>query len=117
MQTKSRSTPAQLQIFENGARSAHAPEISELDPELELKFRSGPTTGENDGSIYPGFFWTSEKKLKGKNSSFEKTQANFPKKKLKKFSKNSQIRQLPPDVVAQKFFSHENGFKKPVYHQ
>ena len=45
MQRKSRSTPAQLQIFENGARSAHAPEISELDPELELKFRSGPTTG------------------------------------------------------------------------
>ena len=45
MQKKSRSTPAQLQIFENGARSAHAPEILELDPELELKFRSGPTTG------------------------------------------------------------------------
>ena len=44
MQRKSRSTPAQLQIFENGARSAHAPEILEVDPELELKFRSGPTT-------------------------------------------------------------------------
>ena len=48
MQRKSRSTPAQLQIFENGARSAHAPEISELDPELELKFRSGPTTAVSE---------------------------------------------------------------------
>ena len=49
---KSRSAPAQLRIFENGARSAHAPEISELDPELELKFRSGPTTVLDKGSTY-----------------------------------------------------------------
>ena len=44
LQRKPRSAPDQLRIFENGARSAHTPEISELDPELELKFRSGPTT-------------------------------------------------------------------------
>ena len=57
MQRKSRSAPAQLRIFENRARSAHTPETSELDPELELKFRSGPTTGRssNRGSS----FWIS----------------------------------------------------------
>jgi len=44
-------------------------------------------------TLVQAFFWTSEK-----NSSFEKTQANFPKK-LKKFSKNSQIRQLLPNLM------------------
>jgi len=55
------------------------------------------------------FFWTSEKKTQGK-----KTQANFSKK-LKKFSKNSQIRQFPPDLVAKKFFGDENGRKNPNF--
>ena len=59
------------------------------------------------------FFGRPRKKLKGKNSSFEKTQANFPKK-LKKFSKNSQIRQLPPEVVASEIFTDENSKKKLV---
>ena len=55
------------------------------------------------------FFWTSEKKTQGK-----KTQANF-QKNSKKFFKNSQIRQLPPHVVASKIFSDENGDKNPVF--
>ena len=61
------------------------------------------------------FIWTSEKKTQGKKTqALKKTQANFPKK-LKKFSKNSQIRQLPPDLVAKKFFVDENGRKKTKF--
>ena len=62
-----------------------------------------------------GFFLdVRKKKLKGKNSSFEKTQANFLKK-LKKITKNSQIRQLPPDIVASKIFSDEKGEKTQFF--
>ena len=58
---------------------------------------------------YQAFFWTSEKKTQGKKTqALKKTTVNFPKKKLKKFSKYSQIRQIPPDLVASEIFTGEN---------
>ena len=40
-----RSVPVPFRIFEFGTSSVLVPEISELVPELEQKFRSGPITG------------------------------------------------------------------------
>ena len=65
--------------------------------------------------LIPGFLLDVRKKnSREKNSSFEKTQANF-QKNSRYFSKNSQIRQLPPDEVALKIFSHENGEENPSF--
>jgi len=56
------------------------------------------------------FFGRPKKNSREKNSSFEKTQANFPKNSSK-FSKNSQICQLPLDVVASEVFTDQNSKK------
>ena len=45
------------------------------------------------------FLAARKKNSREKTSSFEKTQANFPKNSSK-FSQNAQICQLPPDVIA-----------------